>query len=124
MKIEGVVKAIMDMKVFDSGFMLQEMVVETKDQYPQPLLVQFTKEKTSLLNDLTEGMEVSVSINLRGREWTSPKGEVKYFNTIEGWKLEVLSEQPKASVTPPQPPAQEAVRIPAIDDAEDDQLPF
>jgi len=36
----------------------------------------------------------------------------------------VLSEQPKASVTPPQPPAQEAVRIPAIDDAGDDDLPF
>jgi hypothetical protein len=33
------------------------------------------------------GDEVEVGINLRGREWTSPQGEVKYFNTIQGWKI-------------------------------------
>ena len=35
------------------------------------------------------GDEVTAHINLRGREWTNPQGEVKYFNTIEAWKLDL-----------------------------------
>ena len=32
--------------------------------------------------------ELKVSINIRGREWKSPQGEVKYFNTLEAWRVE------------------------------------
>jgi translation initiation factor IF-3 len=38
---------------------------------------------------------VKVFINLRGREWTSPEGVVKYFNSIQGWKVDVLESEEK-----------------------------
>ena len=63
------------------------MVVTTQEQYPQDILVEFTKDNCETLNNYKVGDEVEVGINLRGREWTSPQGEVKYFNTIQGWKI-------------------------------------
>jgi len=36
---------------------------------------------------------VDVAINIRGREWTSPQGEIKYFNSIEAWRIEPASGQ-------------------------------
>jgi len=44
-----------------------------------------------------------VSFNLRGREWTSPQGEVKYFNTLDAWrieKVEAVNMSPSDAVTP------------------------
>jgi single-strand DNA-binding protein len=43
-----------------------------------------------VINAFKVGNEIEVSFNLRGREWTSPAGEVKYFNTLEAWRLERL----------------------------------
>ena len=34
--------------------------------------------------------QIEVSFNIRGREWTSPQGEVKYFNTLEAWRIEKM----------------------------------
>jgi hypothetical protein len=45
-----------------------------------------------MLDNLSVGSEVIAHINLRGREWKNPEGEVKYFNTIECWKLDVTGE--------------------------------
>jgi hypothetical protein len=47
-----------------------------------------------MLDNLSVGTEVSLEINLRGREWTSPSGQVKYFNTIECWKVDVIGSVP------------------------------
>ena len=43
-----------------------------------------------MLDNLQIGQIVKVHFNLQGREWTSPQGEVKYFNTVVGWKIEVV----------------------------------
>jgi hypothetical protein len=62
--------------------------VETEETYPQPLLIQITQDKCSLLDLFKVGQEVEVSVNLKGREWLSPiSGETKYFNTIEAWRI-------------------------------------
>jgi hypothetical protein len=37
-----------------------------------------------------------VSFNLRGREWVSPKGETKYFNTLNAFKLDTIGAAPIA----------------------------
>ena len=34
------------------------------------------------------GDEVRVEFSLRGREWKSPQGELKYFNSLDVWALE------------------------------------
>ena len=44
--------------------------------------------------------EVNVSINLKGREWINPQGEAKYFNAIQGWRIESVQTAPKQD-TPP-----------------------
>jgi hypothetical protein len=56
--------------------------------YPQDIIFQTTQDKCSLLDQFQVNDNVEVSFNLRGREWTSPQGEVKYFNTIEAWRIE------------------------------------
>ena len=90
MELQGTVKKITEVQTFASGFQKREMVLMTEEQYPQPINIEFLQEKGDLLNPLKEGDKVKVSINLRGREWTSPQGEVKYFNSITGWRVDSL----------------------------------
>ena len=104
MEVKGNIKVINDTQVISDKFSKREFVVTTNDTYPQDILIQLTQDKCSLLDMFKVGQNVEVSINLRGREWTSPKGEVKYFNTIEGWKISGEQNTPQAPVNnaPPQ----------------------
>lgn len=88
MELQGTIKKITDVQTFASGFQKREMVILTEEQYPQPINIEFLQDKSDLLNNYKEGEKVKVSINIRGREWTSPQGEVKYFNSITGWRIE------------------------------------
>ena len=87
MNIKGKIKVIGQTKTFGSGFTKRDLVVTTQEKYPQDILVEFTKDNCETLSNFNIGDEVEVAINLRGREWTSPQGEVKYFNSIQGWKI-------------------------------------
>ena len=70
------------------------------------IIIQFTQQRCDLLDSLQIGQNVKVYINIRGREWTNPQGETKYFNTIEGWKIEVIqttnvaNQQPMTQTAP------------------------
>lgn len=94
MEINGRIKKMFETQTFASGFRKKEIVVTTQEQYPQDILIEFTQDKIDLLNPVSEGDEVKISINIRGREWINPEGVAKYFNSINGWRLE------KAGVTP------------------------
>ncbi len=93
MELTGTIKAIFDEKEVSAKFRKRELVLTTEDRYPQHILVEFTQDKTSLLDRVQPGDQVRVAINIRGREWTSPRGEVKYFVSIQGWKIEALGAQ-------------------------------
>ena len=88
MNIKGKIKVIGETKVVGSGFRKRDLVILTNDKYPQSILVEMTQDNCDSLNRFKQGDEVSVAINIRGREWTSPQGEVKYFNSIQGWKID------------------------------------
>ena len=88
MEVNGIIKMIGAEQQVSASFKKRELVVTTEEQYPQHILIEFAQDKCDLLNGLSEGQEVKVSINLRGREWVNPQGETKYFNQIQGWKLE------------------------------------
>jgi len=90
MNIQGKIKVINDTMVVSEKFKKRDFVVTTQDEYPQDILIQMTQDKCDVLNGYNVGDSVDVSINIRGREWTSPSGEVKYFNTIEGWRINKL----------------------------------
>ena len=102
---KGTLKVANQTQVISEKFSKREFVIETEDQYPQLVMFQLTQDKCNLLSAFKVGNQIEVSWNLRGREWTSPAGEVKYFNTLEAWRLERLdgngeSIQDKAPTTP------------------------
>ncbi|MDR0229286.1 MAG: DUF3127 domain-containing protein [Flavobacteriaceae bacterium] len=88
MEVLGRIKVIGQPQQVNATFRKRELVVTTDEQYPQTILIEFTQDKVDLLNSFQIGEPVRVSINLRGREWTNPQGEVRYFNTIQGWRIE------------------------------------
>lgn len=123
MEVTGKIKKIDETKTFGSnGFRKREMVLTTDEQYPQFLLIEFVQDKCDLLNNFSVGEDVRVSINLRGREWQSPQGEVKYFNSIQGWRLEKLQAGAPGEVPPMDASGFEPVS--SIDENEPDDLPF
>ena len=87
-QLKGLIKVINDTQVISDRFSKREFVVETQDMYPQFISFQATQDKCSLLDSYNVGDAVEVSFNLRGREWTSPQGELKYFNSLEAWRIE------------------------------------
>lgn len=93
MEIIGKIKKIGQTKEFGvKGFRKRELVLVTKDQYPQPILIEFVQDRCGLLDNYKTGDDIKVSINLRGKEWTNKDNEVKYFNSIQGWKIEHNNE--------------------------------
>lgn len=92
MELTGKIKVINETKTYgDSGFRKREMVVTTDEQYPQMIMVEFVQDKVDLLNNFQIGQDVKVHINLRGREWINPEGNAVYFNTIQGWRIDLNS---------------------------------
>ncbi|MEB3039176.1 DUF3127 domain-containing protein [Capnocytophaga gingivalis] len=154
MEIQGRIKQIFPSQIIgQNGFEKRDLVITTEEQYPQTIIIQFTQQRCDLLDSLQVGQNVKVYINIRGREWTNPQGETKYFNTIEGWKIEVVQttnvayqqqtqqapQQPVTQSTPAPTPQRAPQQVqqpqlfdnhgrepnPAIlDNQEDDGLPF
>ena len=88
MQLEGKVKVVMPEEQVTASYKKRDLVITTEEQYPQHILIEFPQAKSDLLNNLQVGQLVKVSINFRGREWVSPAGETKYFNSIQGWKID------------------------------------
>lgn len=126
MEISGRVKVINPEQQVSASFKKRELVVTTEEQYPQHILVEFTQDKCDLLNNYAIGEEVKVSINIRGREWLSPQGETRYFNSIQGWRIEKNAGAAATQQAPP-PPMPTAAAFPpatALNENEPDDLPF
>jgi hypothetical protein len=81
------------------------VITDNASMYPQDIQFQLTQDKCSLLDGYNPGEQIDVSFNLRGREWVSPQGETKYFNTIEAWRIEKVATAgaptPNAMMTGP-----------------------
>jgi len=126
MEVQGKIKVIGETQEFGSnGFRKREVVVTTAEQYPQSIMVEFVQDKTDLLNSFAVGQDVKISISLRGREWTNPQGEVKYFNSIQGWRIENMAAQEAGSPDmPPMPPADAFEPASDVTTEDNDDLPF
>lgn len=124
MEVSGIIKLIEETKTYgNNGFRKRELVLTTQEQYPQFLLIEFTQDKTDLLDNFAVGDEVKININLRGREWINPQGEAKYFNSLNGWKIEKLQAQPATDLPPVE--ADEAFEpVDNFTEEDPDDLPF
>lgn len=88
-KLTGTIKVVKDTVQVTDTFAKREFVVtDTSGMYPQDILFQAVQDRCSMVDGYQTGESVEVSFNLRGREWTSPQGEVKYFNTLDAWRIE------------------------------------
>ncbi len=121
MEVIGKIKVINETQTFGSnGFRKREIVVTTDEQYPQMILIEFIQDKCDLLDSFNMGEDVKVSINLRGREWINPEGKAVYFNSIQGWRIEKLSQDAPQNI----PPADQFSAAPDLTENEPDDLPF
>ena len=125
MELQGKVKLIGETQTFGAnGFRKREVVITTEEQYPQHIMIEFVQDKTDLLNNYQVGQQVKISINVRGREWTNPQGEVKYFNSIQGWRIEALQQEVSSGDIPPIPPMDAFEPAGDLNKEDHDDLPF
>ena len=125
MEVSGRVKVIGTEQQVSATFKKRELVVTTDEQYPQTIMIEFAQDKCDLLNACAVGEEVKVSINLRGREWVNPQGETKYFNSLQGWRVEKVQQAaPTAQQMPPMPAAEAFAPATDFKEEEHDDLPF
>lgn len=120
MQLQGKIKLINETQTFGaSGFRKRELVLSTDldTDYPQHILVEFVQDKVDVLDAYKVGQDVTVSLNLRGREWTNQDGVDKYFNSIQGRRIE-LAENVEGATD------DNFERTTAAQGEESDDLPF
>lgn len=84
MNIQGTIKEIGTTEEFGTnGFTKRNLIVDNGEQYTDAFCVEFHKDKCSLLDNLSVGQSVNVSINLKSREYNG-----RYFTSLIGWKIE------------------------------------
>lgn len=118
MTIEGKLIEKSETQEITDSFKKREFVVEYAEnpQYPEFLKFELIQANCEQLDEFHEGDMMTISFNLKGRKWTDPKGMVKYFNSLQAWRLEKLSE-----AQPPPPPDNEWMKE---DFSGDEDLPF
>ena len=118
MKIQGKLFLIKDTQKVSNKFSKREFVLEYADNpmYPQFIEFQFTQKNCDKLDGYKAGQMVEIEFNLRGREWISPQGEKKYFNSLEAWKINKL-EAVAAEVKQPE------LTLEDLEEGDDD-MPF
>ncbi|MFP6663129.1 MAG: DUF3127 domain-containing protein [Deltaproteobacteria bacterium] len=99
MEIGGRIYKIEETKQITERFRKREfvLVLEENSEYPQYVQFQLTGNRVDKINDFKVGDEVKVDFSLRGREWTSPKNEIRYFNSLDVWDLIRIGDQQQAA---------------------------
>lgn len=113
--LTGKIKLIREAQSFGAkGFTKREFVVTVEDgKYPQEIALECVQEKTKLLDGLQEGQTVTVTFDIRGREYNG-----RYFNNLQAWRIQAEESAPAGEDRPPIPSDAEAP-------AElDDDIPF
>ena len=91
MEITGKIKQIGETKTFGAkGFKKREFVVITDEKYPQHIPMETVQDKCELLDKYQVGQDVVVSVNVQGREWTNPQGELKHFLSLQAWRISTV----------------------------------
>ena len=127
MDIKGKLLEIFDTQNVTNTFRKREFILEYAEnpQYPELLKFELIQEKCDLLNSFNVGQEINVFFNLKGRKWTDPKGEVKYFNSMQAWRLQPV-EEAQTSEAPQETPldSQSEPEWLGDDEGENEKLPF
>ena len=117
MDIKGKVHEVNPVQQVTDSLKKQELIIEyiENPQYPEYLKFEAVNDRCNLIDPLKVGDDVEVFFNLRGRSWTDKTGKKSYFNSMQLWKVNVLS----GSATPEYAPPADISSA-----SEDDDLPF
>ncbi len=125
--ISGSIKMIGKTQQVSDKFSKRELVItEPSGQRPQHIPVEFTMDRTSLLDSFKPGEEVSVTCYVNGREWTGKDGVTKYFLSLSGNRIERAGgAAPSGGSSYQAAPPPTMADMPAAGSASDeDDLPF
>lgn len=115
-EIAGTIKKIFDPQTFGSGFNKREFVLTIESgRFPQDIKFECVKDKVDLLARLQPGAKVTVSFDLRGREWKE-----NYYVNLNAWKITAAS----ATGTPDTPAEDDAPLPEPPGETVDDDVPF
>ncbi len=95
------------------------VLTDNAQSYPQTILFQLTQDRTSLIENANVGDEVTVHFLLKGREWKNPQGEIKFFNSLDVFRVE-SSKSKSANAGTSEPSFTNETLVPTPDD----DLPF
>lgn len=111
MEIKAKLVEKFDTQQVTGSFKKREFVVEFSDnpQYPEYPKFELIQDKCDQLDSYNIGQELNIAFNLKGRKWTDPQGQVKYFNSLQAWKLSPANDISSA------PPAAEGSSAPATE---------
>jgi hypothetical protein len=101
-KVKGIVKRISPEQIVSEKFKKREFVLGIPDgeKWTQDVQFEFVQNNCTFLNNYSEGMNVEVSFSLKGREWISPQGDKRFFNTLQAFAIKNVDSEPsKPSVT-------------------------
>jgi len=102
MEVTGKILKVGETQEFGSnGFKKRQVVVneviEIQDKkYDNPVLIEFVQKNCDKLDGFSVGDEVTVDINIRGREYKKD-GETKYFTSVQGWRVQSVEGNTQAS---------------------------
>ena len=101
MEVTGTLKTKSETVKVSERFQKREFVLTTEGSttYPQHISFQLSQDKCPLLDSFEDGEELRVQFNLKGREWNAPQGIIKYFNTLEAWRIEKVQGSNSASTS-------------------------
>ncbi|MBP8823448.1 MAG: DUF3127 domain-containing protein [Flavobacteriales bacterium] len=128
--INGTVKLVGPTLKVSEKFTKRELVVtEQGGQFPQHIPVEFTQDRTDLLDPIAPGDQVTVTAFVNGREWTGRDGVTKHFLSLRGDRVEKAGATAPAPMRPSSAPrAGSGVPAPSIADmppaGDEDDLPF
>lgn len=98
MELIGTIKQIGQTTEYGSnGFRKRELVLTTEKKindknYQEHILIEFIQDNCNKLDSFEIKDNVKISINIKGREWTNEDGKTKFFNSIQGWRIEENKE--------------------------------
>ena len=87
--ITGTIRQIGKTQDVSDKFKKRELIItEPSGQRAQHIPVEFTMDRTSLLDSFKPGEEVTVTAFVNGREWTGKDGVTKFFLSLGGNRIE------------------------------------
>ena len=124
MNIKGKILELSDTVQVKETFRKREFILEYSEnpQYPEFIKFELIQDKCDLLDGMEAGQEVEVHFNLKGRKWTDPQGQVKYFNSLQAWRIDPAQTSPMADGADPGSSDEPAWMN--SEDSADDDLPF